>query len=108
MTLFDIYIELILLLSKTNLFRKEVTLSITSTLDNAYSISSLYNLFKRFSLDSFLLLFNPSKPFTRKLVIDIIRTILRGLRYSSNYSSYSFQRDTTTLIRDIDLSNNEI
>ena len=108
MTLFDDYLELTLPLSKTDPFRKAVTLSITSALDNAYPVSSLYNLFERFPLDPSLPLFNPGKPFTRKLVTDILRTTLRGLRYSSNYSSHSFRRGITTLARDVGPSDNEI
>ena len=108
MTLLDNYLELTLTLSKTDSFRNRVTLSITSALDDAYPISSLRNLFERFPSDPFLLLFNPGKPFIRKLVTDILRTILRGLRYSGNYSSHSFRRGAATSVRDIGLSNDEI
>ena len=108
MTLFDDYIELTLPLSKTDPFRKEVTLSITSALDDAYPISSLYNLFKRFSSNPSLLLFNPGRPFTRKLVTDVLRTTLRGLGYSGNYSSHSFRRGAATSARDTGLSDDEI
>ena len=108
MTLFDNYIELTLPLSKTDLFRKGVTLSITSALDDAYPISSLRNLFNRFPSDPSLLLFNLGRPFTRKLVTDVLRTTLRGLEYSGNYSSHSFRRDTATSARDAGLSNDEI
>ena len=108
MTLFDDYIELTLPLSKTDPFRKGVTLSITSALDDAYPVSSLRNLFKRFPSDPSLLLFNSGRPFTRKLVTDVLRTTLRGLRYSSNYSSHSFRRGAATSVRDTGLSDNKI
>ena len=108
MTLLDDYLELTLPSSKTDPFRNRVTLSIASALDNACPVSSLRNLFERFPLDPSLPLFNPGKPFTRKLVTDILRTILRGLRYSGNYSSHSFRRGATTSARDIGLSDDEI
>ena len=108
MTLLDNYLELTLPLSKTDPFRNRVTLSITSALDDACPISSLRNLFERFSLDPSLLLFNPGKPFIRKLVTDILRTTLRGLGYSGNYSNYSFRRGTATSVRDTGLSDDEI
>ena len=108
MTLFDDYIELALPLSKSDLFRKGVTLSITSTLDDTYLVSSLRNLFKRFLSNPFLLLFNLGRPFTRRLVTDILRSILRRFGYGGNYSSHSFRRGTATLAREADLSDEEI
>ena len=108
MTLLDDYLELTLPSSKTDLFRNRVTLSIASALDNACPVSSLRNLFERFPLDPSLLLFNPGKPFIRKLVTDILRTTLRGLGYSSNYSSHSFRRGATISARDVGLSDDEI
>ena len=108
MTLLDDYLELTLPSSKTDPFRNGVTLSITSALDNACPVSSLRNLFERFPLDPSLPLFNPGKPFTRKLVTDILRTILRGLGYSGNYSSHSFRRGAATSARDTGFSDDEI
>ena len=102
-TLFDDHIELALPSSKTDPFRKGVTLSITSALDDACPVSSLRNLFKRFPSD-------PSLPLllTRRLVTDVLRSTLRGFGYSGNYSSHFFRRGAATSAREAGLSDEEI
>ncbi|KAF6238651.1 hypothetical protein HO173_003157 [Letharia columbiana] len=64
-TLHSHHMELSLPSSKTDPFRRGITLSIAAANNDAYPIRSLRNLFTRFPVSGSSPLFNPGKAFTR-------------------------------------------
>ncbi len=107
-TLHDDHLELTLPSSKTDPFRRGITLSIAAANDGGCPIRSLRNLFNRFPADASSPLFDTGKAFSRKFVTETLRDTLRRLGCQGHYSGHSFRRGAATWARHIGLSDDEI
>lgn len=105
----DDRLQLSLPVSKTDLFRQGVTLTIAATGDNACAVAlALKHLFSRFPAPSNSLLFDMGHGFSRQFVTDSLREILKKLGFLGNYSGHSFCRGAATSARKAGLSDAEI
>lgn len=107
-TLYEDYMELTLPSSKTDPFRRGITLSIAAANDAACPIRSLRNLFTRFPAGMASPLFHPGKAFTRQYVTTALKDTLRSFGHAGHYSGHSFRRGAATSARDAGLSDDEI
>ena len=106
-TLYDDYLELRLPASKTDPFRRGITLTVAASGDNACPVRALRHLFRwKASLDSPL--FETASGFTRELVVGQVRQILALLGIKGHYSGHSFRRGAATSARLAGLSDDEI
>lgn len=94
--------------SKTDPFRKGVTLTIAATDDGACPLRSLNHLSTTFPSAPSEPLFHPKQPFTRQLVTDILPDALKSLGYHGHYSGHSFRWGAATSARENGLSDDEI
>ena len=94
-------LELTLPAFKTDSFKRDVTLIVVATNDVDCAISSMRNLFSRFSTISNDLLFqvHEGTPFTVVDVTNVLRTSLRLLDYKGHYFGHSFRRGVATSAR---------
>lgn len=102
------HLEFSLPSSKTDPFRRGVTIAIAAADDDACAVRSLRYLFTTFPSAATDPLFNPGKPFTRHLVAQELRRILRYLGFKGHYSGHSFRRGAATSARESGLSEDEI
>ena len=101
-------LELILPSSKTDPFRKGVTITIAASNDVACAVASMRNLTQRFPAESTTPLFDPGFPYTRGHVTAVLRRCLAMLRIEGQYSGHSFRRGAATSARRAGLSDEEI
>ena len=105
--LFNDHLDLTLPASKTDPFRRRITLHISASDDRACPVKVLRRLFRwRAFPDS--LLFETADGFTRELVISQLREILTLLGFRGHYSGHSFRRGAATSAREAGLADNEI
>ena len=105
--LFDDRLELTLPASKTDPFRRGITLNIAASGDDACPVAALRHLFRwKASPDSPL--FETPGGFTRDLVVGQLRQILALLGVRGHYSGHSFRRGAATSAREAGLSDEEI
>ena len=106
-TLFDDYLELRLPASKTDPFRRGITLTVAASGDAACPVRALRHLFRwKASLDSPL--FETAGGFTRDLVVGEVRQILALLGVKGHYLGHSFRRGAVMSARAAGLSDEEI
>ena len=106
-TLYDNYLELRLPASKTDPFRRGITLTVAASGDDACPVRALRRLFRwKAPLDSPL--FETAGGFTRELVVGQVRQILALLGVKGHYSGHSFRRGAATSARLAGLSDEEI
>lgn len=103
------HLELSLPASKADTFRAGVTLTIAAAFDNACAVASLRNIFTRFPRPQANPLFDLGQTtlFTR-LVTETLRSCLRTLGYTGNYSGHSFRRGAAASAREAGLTDDEI
>ena len=84
--LYPNHLQLSLPSSKTDMFRAGVTVIIAAVFDKACAVSSIRNLFTRFSRPQNSPLFDlgPTTPFTRQLVTETLRSCLKTLGFTGN------------------------
>ena len=100
---------LVLPASKTDLFRRGITLTISATTDEAFAIKSLRNLFEQFPKPHHhLLFFNSAGTYGRNYVTKKLQEGIRVLGYEGNYTGHSFWRGAATSARLAGLSEEEI
>lgn len=105
----DDHITLSLPSSKTDPFRRGVTLTIAEVDDSACAVASLRHLYKYFPESSSAPLFTTSTgSFTRDYVTSRLRSGLAQLGYTGNYSGHSFRRGAATSAREAGLTDAEI
>ena len=94
-------LELTLPASKTDPFRRGVTLTVAATNDAGCAISSMRNLFSRFPAapNDPLFQVHGGTPFTAVGVTNVLRTSLRLLGYKGHYFDHSFRRGAATSTR---------
>ena len=106
-TLYEDHLELTLPASKTDPFRRGITLSIAASDDDACPVQALRRLFRwEASPDSPL--FQWEGAFTRQVVTKKLREILTLLGVEGHYSGHSFRRGAATSAREAGLSDQEI
>ena len=107
---YDDYLQLTLPTSKTDPFRKGVTLTISASNDAACPLRSLRHLYTCFPAKPSDPLFIPGQgqAMTRRLVTDTLRQTLKNLGYTGHYSGHSFRRGAATWARQVGLSDDEI
>ena len=95
--------------SKTDPFRRGVTLTIAEVQDSACAVASLRHLCKYFPEPLSAPLFTTSSgSFTRDYVTSKLRTGLAQLGYTGNYLGHSFRRGAATSAREAGLTDAEI
>ena len=100
---------LVLPASKTDPFRRGVTLTISAAADEACAIKSLRNLFERFPKAHHQPLFsNLAGTFSRNYVTRKLQEGIRSWGYAGNYTGHSFRRGAATSARLAGLSEEEI
>lgn len=105
--IYEDYLELTLPTSKTDLFRRGITLTIAASDDAACPIQALRHLF-RWRSPSDSPLFQLDGAFTRETVTGQLREILTLLGVKGHYSGHSFRRGTATSAMEASLTNEEI
>ena len=108
MRLFDNHLELTLPASKTDPFRRGVTLTIAASGDDACPVEAIRYLFRRWKAPLDSPLFETAGGFTRELVIGQVRQNLALLGIKGHYSGHSFRRGAATSARAAGLSDDEI
>ena len=106
-TLHEDHLELTLPASKTDPFRRGITLKIAASGDEACPVQALRHLF-RWEAPSDGPLFKWEGPFTRQLVTGKLREVLTLLGVKGHYSGHSFRRGAATSAREAGCSNEEI
>ena len=106
--LFDDHLELTLPASKTDPFRRGVTLTIAASGDDACPVEAIRYLFRRWKAPLDSPLFETAGGFTRELVIGQVRQNLALLGIKGHYSGHSFRRGAATSARAAGLSDDEI
>ena len=101
-------LELTLLSSKTDPFRKGVIIVIAAVSGEACAVASMRNLTRRFPAGLITPLFNPGFPYTRGHVTAVLRRALSSLGINGHYSGHSFRRGAATSARGAGLSDEEI
>ena len=98
---FDDHFILTFSVSKIDSFRKKISIFIATTNDVVCAMISLRNLFERFSISTFVLLFqiNQSKIFNAKYVIIVLRNAIIDLKHDDHYSNHFFRRNVAIEIR---------
>jgi len=98
--LFADRLELDIPASKTDPFRKGVTLKIAAAGDAACAVASLRNMITVAPARPIEPLFNIGEgPFSRRRITNILRIKLRSLGYGGHYASHSFRREAATEAR---------
>ena len=106
-TLHEDHLELTLPASKTDPFRRGITLKVAASGDNACPVQALRHLF-RWEAPSDSPLFQWEGAFTRQLVTSKLREILTLLGVEGHYSGHSFRRGAATSAKEAGLSDQEI
>ena len=107
--LYKDHIELSIPSSKTDPFRRGITLTIAAGSDEACPLRSLTNLLTRFpSPRGAPLFFTGPTPFTRELVVEALRWTLRQCGIQGHYSGHSFRRGAATSARESGVSDDMI
>ena len=101
------HLELTLPASKTDPFRRGVTLTVAASGDEACAVKALHHLF-RWETSSDSPLFQIEGAFTRTAVTNHLRQILTSLGVQGHYSGHSFRRGAATSAREAGLSSDEI
>ena len=96
--------------SKTDPFRRGVTLTVAATGDQACAVSSLRRLLSQYPAPPTAPLFHTASgiTFTRRLVTDVLRQSLTSLGHTGHYSGHSFRRGAATSARNAGLTDEEI
>ena len=96
--------------SKTDFFKRNVTLFIVVTDDKACAVILLKHLFINFFASSNFFLFQTFAgfPFIRDIFIDKIKKILLQHNYWNNYSKHSFKKNAAISVKTAELSDNKI
>ena len=79
-------------MSKINLYRKSVTITVGAVDNEACVFKLLKRLLRKFPLSPDVLLFNPGQPFTSALVTSEIRDGIRELDFKEVYVSHSIRK----------------
>lgn len=106
--LYEDHLELTLPSSKTDPFRRGVTLTIAATNDEACAVRALRHLFQRYPTSLSSPLFEINGVFSRRLITDNLRQALRSVGLQGHYSGHSFRRGAATSARIAGLSEDEI
>lgn len=108
--LYEDHLLLLLPASKTDPFRRGVSITIAATGDEACAVRSIRHLFTCFSASTSSPLFQTAAGvlFTRRLATDILREKLQVMGYTGVYSGHSFRRGAATHARNMGLSDDEI
>lgn len=101
------HLELTLPASKTDPFRRGITLNIAASGDAAGPVQALRRL-SRWEAPPSSPLFQWDGAFTRQLVTNRLREILALLGVEGHYSGHSFRRGAATSAREAGLSDEEI
>ena len=101
------HLELTLPVSKTDPFRRGITLTVAAAGDQACAVRSLRHLFK-WKAAPYETLFQIDGSFTRQMVTSQLRQILKSLGVEGHYSGHSFRRGAATSARNAGLSEEEI
>ena len=104
----DDRLQLSLPASKIHPLRQRVTLTVAATGDKTCAVAALKHLFAQFLAPLNSPLFDTGHGFSRQLVTDSLRSILRELGFASNYFGHLFCWGAATLAREVDLSDSEI
>ena len=98
---FDDHFILTFFVSKIDSFCKKISIFIVTTNDVVCAMISLRNLFERFSISTFVFLFqiDQSKIFNAKYVIIVLRNAIIDLKYDDHYSNHFFRRNVAIEIR---------
>lgn len=107
MRLFEDHLELTLPASKTDPFRRGITLIIAASGDIACPVRALRHLF-RWETSSDSPLFQLDGAFTRETVTSQLRELLTLLGVQGHYSGHSFRRGAATSAREAGLTIEEI
>ena len=102
------HLQLSLPVSKTDPFRRGITLTIAATNDVACALASLTNLYRRFPSSPAAPLFKNGQSFTRDYITTAMKSTLRNLGYIGNFSGHSFRRGAATTARRAGLTEDEI
>lgn len=102
------HLELTLPSSKTDPFRRGVTLTIAASDDEACTVRALRHLFQRWPAPLSSPLFEIHGVFTRNLVTKNLRQALTALGLQGHYSGHSFRRGAATSARIAGLTEDEI
>lgn len=94
--------------SKTDPFRRGITLTIASSEDEACAVRSVRNLITRFPAPSTAPLFFKPTGFTREYLTAAMRSGLRNAGLTGSYSGHSFRRGAATTAKEAGLSETEI
>ena len=95
--------------SKTDPFRKGITLIIAATHDEACPVGSLRNLFIRFPLPPTFPLFQAyNNAFTRTFLVNAVQSGIRSLGITGQFNGHSFRRGAATTARQRGLREDEI
>lgn len=95
--------------SKTDPFRRGVVLTVAAAKDEACAVTSIENIFKKYSAPSNVSLFHQSEgAFTRDFVTSNLRAAMRQLGFEGNYSGHSFRRGPATSAKKAGLSDADI
>ena len=105
--LFEDHLELTLPASKTDPFRRDITLTIAASGDVACPVQVLRHLF-RWEASAVSPLFQWNGAFTRQTVTGQLRELLTLLGIERHYSRHSFRRGAATSAREAGLTNEEI
>ena len=103
-------LTLFLFTSKTDFFKRSVTLFIIAADDKTCAVTLLKHLFTNFfaSLNFFLFQTFVGFPFIHDIFIDKIKKILLQHNYWNNYSKHSFKKNVAISAKTAKLSNDEI
>ena len=103
-------LTLFLFTSKTDFFKKNVTLFITAAGDKACVMASLKHLFTNFFTSPNFFLFQTSAgfPFIHDIFVDKIKKNLLQHNYQNSYSKHAFKKNVTISAKTMKLSNDEI
>ena len=103
-------LELTLSFSKTDPFRKGVTISVAATHDAACAVDSLRHLFDKFPTSSGSPLFEaaPGEAFTSESVTQVLRNALSRMGIKGHYFGHFFRRGAATEAREAGLPDSSI
>lgn len=105
---YDDFLLLTLPVSKTDPFRRGVTISIAAANDEACPVKSLKHLLTAFPARQSAPLFFPGQALSPQLVIQELRKKMMQLGHQGNYSGHSFRRGAATSAERAGLSRPQI
>ena len=108
MRLHDNYLELTLPASKTDPFRRGVTLTVAVSDDDVCAVKALRHLLILNSSADSPLFQLKGTAFIRKAVTNYLRQILTSLGIKGYYSGHSFRRGAATSAREAGLSSDKV